>query len=891
MSPDHTSTADHAPLDGTLGELFVVPPQGACFHCGEVLPKAPFVTTVLGAPREMCCLGCQLAAQSIVEANLEQYYLDRREISPTASLPDAINFNAYNHDDIKAQFVYQEDGGSTAELSVANLRCTACTWLIETRLGKLDGVMLCQVNLTQQRMRVRWDETKIGIGEILSAVHSVGYDAKPYRQDTHEAMLKRQNKRMLIRLGVAALGAMQAMMFSIGMYFGDYSGMLAEHRDFLRYVALFVTIPVMFYSGVPFFLSAYNAIKARQVNMDVPVSIALITTFVASVYATLTQSGETYFDSVSMFIFFLLAGRYIEQNARLRASNMASDLVVIEPTLVAKLAKADTLIAQHDSGTLDAASILAWRKANLADWASTQNFTNHSVNQTSTNQNATNQNLATQEKILAQSVQVGDVIAIDAGSQIVADGILLSDTATVSQSLLTGESDLIVKNCGDMVVGGSQNDAQPFVMLVTAKVDDSQIALIDRLMNRALSEKPKIAQDADRMARWFVARVLVLACLVFAVWWFIDSHEALWATVAVLVATCPCALSLATPIALTVATNRLARFGFLATRGHTVQTLEQVSHACFDKTGTLTIGQANLLTTAVHDISADDALKIAAALEIGSRHPVARAILTAAHGLHLPAVKDAYHHTAGGVAGVIDGVAYRIGHTDFVLDRAQGEQAQNADDLPDALAENLAAHQANTSVLLSRQTPAGWQAVARFYFNDAVRKDAAQTIATLKSLGVTPVMLTGDPNPAALKVAADLGIDTAHFGLTPEDKVAHLRALQEKGGTVLMVGDGINDAPVLAAANVSTAMAGAADLAQVSSDSVLLGGQLQAISHAITTAKKTQKIIRQNLRWAITYNTLVLFPAALGYVPPWLAAIGMSLSSLAVVANAMRIRR
>lgn len=852
-------------MSNLLSESLVLPPDGACFHCGEILPKEPFYTVIFDEKRPMCCLGCQLASQSIVEMGLEQYYLDRREISPTASLPSAMNFEAYNHDDVKSLFVYQENGANTAELSVANLRCTACTWLIETRLRQLDGVRACQVNLTQQRMQVSWDNDLIDIGQILQAVHSVGYDARPYRQDTHEAMLKRQNKQMLIRLGVAAVGAMQAMMFSIGMYFGDYSGMADEHRHFLRLVALIVTMPVIFYSGSPFFASAYNALKARQVNMDVPVSIALAVTFLASLYATMTQSGETYFDSVSMFVFFLLAGRYIEQNARLKASNMASDLVVIEPTLVKKLADGSELLTSFGQGKLNKAVINLWWQAHQQIDAIAKTADEH--------------------KVLAQSVQVGDVILVDAGSQIICDGVLLSKTATVSQSLLTGESDLIVKTVGDEMVGGSQNDAQPFVMLVTKEVQNSQMALIDRLMNRAMSEKPKIAQDADKMSRWFVARVLVLSCLVFLVWWFIDKNQALWATVAVLVATCPCALSLATPIALTVATNRLATFGFLATRGHTISSLSDITHACFDKTGTLTMGQANLLATVCKQSDKHDeimALKYAAALEVGSKHPVAKALLSATHGLHLPVVQNSTHHTAGGVEGQIEGGLYRIGHERFVLDGAEG--------LPEEFVEDLAYYRANMSVLLSVHVDGRWQVLARFYFNDTIRSDARTLIDELKQKNITPIMLTGDPNPNSLDVARTLGIEQASFGLSPEGKVSYIKTLQENGHRVLMVGDGINDAPVLAAANVSVAMAGATDLAQVSADGVLLGGKLTAIMRAVSISTKTQRIIRQNLRWAVTYNSLILIPAALGYVPPWLAAIGMSLSSLFVVLNATRIR-
>lgn len=867
---DHKPNPDLATFgDDELGEYsLILPPAGCCFHCGEVLPKEPFFTMIFDKPRPMCCLGCQLAAQSIVEAGLSQYYLDRREISPTASLPEAINFDAYNHADIKEQFVYAENGGSTAELSVTNLKCSACTWLIETRLRSLDGVRACQVNLTQQRMRVNWDDGILSIGEILKTVHSVGYDAKPYRQDTHEAMLKRQNQQMLIRLGIAALGAMQAMMFSIGMYFGTYSGILVEHRDFLRYVSLFVSIPVFFYSGVPFFMSAYHALRTRQINMDVPVSIALILTFFASLYATIIGAGETYFDSVSMFIFFLLAGRYIEHNARLKASNMASDLVVIEPILVTKLDEASDLVQALATDQAQAA---------IETWLATKGDMDKRISQIGQDDNA---------KILAQSVKVGDVIWIESGCQIVADGVLLSKTATVSQSLLTGESDLIVKTCGERLAGGSQNDSQPLLMLVTDDVDNSQIALIDRLMNRAMSEKPQIAQDADKMARWFVARVLLLSLLVFVVWYFIDKTQALWATVAVLVATCPCALSLATPIALTVATNRLASFGFLPTRGHTVQTLAKVSHVAFDKTGTLTLGQANLLAV-VGDYPDDDILALAAALEIGSRHPVAKAILTAAHGLHLPAVQEMSHHIAGGVEAVSQGVRYRIGHASFVTDQASSQ--------PDfdygRYQENLEDYQANMSVLLSAWQDGSWRLIARFYFNDPIRTDAHQMIEQIKSSGMIPLMLTGDPNPNALKVAKTLGIDQAYYGLTPEDKVSYIKQLQQDNHIVLMVGDGINDAPVLAAANVSTAIAGAADLAQVSSDSVLLGGRLHSIPKAIHLSIKTQTIIRQNLKWALVYNALVLLPAAFGYVPPWLAAIGMSLSSLVVVSNAMRIKK
>lgn len=950
--------------DHSITQGLVLPPIGHCFHCGDPVPRPPFHTDVLGSSREMCCMGCQLASQSIVEAGLEQYYLDRSEINRTASLPIQLTrLEAYDHQEIKSQFVYAQDGLSVAELSVNNLRCAACTWLIESRLYEIDGISKCQVNLTNQRMRIVWDEAKLPISRILAVINEIGYEAKPYRQDTHEAMLAKHNNKMLLRLGIAALGAMQAMMYAVALYFGEHSGMLILQRDFLRWVSLFVSVPVFFYAGVPFFTSAWSAVRARQVNMDVPVSVALIVTFFASLYATITGNGQTYYDSVSMFIFFLLAGRYIEHNARLKAATMANDLVVIEPILVQKIAEdkeaaslilqqmssanavapsaatdiegdtsintnaAMTASASQATGTLAMTSAISPTMDVAANFMQGMDSKLHAITERiaiAWQQKNKQQTLAgnsdfqqaepavAKKMVTAHSLQVGDIVMIEAGAEIISDGILLSQTATVSQSLLTGEGDLIIKTQGDYIIGGAQNDSQPFQMLVTALPADSQIGLIDRLMNRAMSEKPKLAQQADKLARWFVARILVLSVFVFVGWYIVDPSQAIWATVAVLVATCPCALSLATPIALTVATNRLASYGFLTTRGHTLQTLAEITHVGFDKTGTLTYGKPNLLNIELLkpnnelDLAAqkDQWLSIAAALEVGSRHPIAHALLTAAYQLHLPATQQLIHYPAGGVEALLDGVRYRIGHLDFALDSGNASNEATSDKLiSDKVTIDLVSQRASSAVVLSCQqvdeqtssttgeSATNWQALACFYFNDKVRDTAQAMLDALKAAGLESVMLTGDPSPQALIMAKSLGMQSAYNGLSPTGKVDHIQQIQAQGGVVLMVGDGINDAPVLAAADVSTSIAGAADLAQVSSDSIILNGQIEAITAAKRIADKTERIIRQNFRWALTYNGIVLIPAIFGYVPPWLAAIGMSLSSLLVVLNALRLKR
>ncbi len=805
----------------------------------------PFYAEILGAPRAMCCMGCQLAGQSIVEAGLSQYYLDRQSISRLAPLPE--DFYVYNHKDIQAQFVYSEAGQQVAELSVIGLRCAACSWLIESRLQGMAGVGLCQVNLTQSRARITWQEAQVSIGEILTAINRLGYEARPYRQDTHEASMKKNNKALLLRLGVAAIGAMQAMMFSIGVYFGDYSGIAGEHREFLRLVAMIVSVPVVFYAAVPFFAGAQAALRAKKITMDVPVSIAIVLTFVASSYAVWQNTGETYFDSVAMFVFFLLAGRYIEHTARLKAASLASDLLTVTPKLTLKLG--------HDPALLQAV------------------LDNDTALPQALQDNETRLCQAVGAGVKVHHVAAGDIVQVGAGEELLADGLLLSAQASVSQSLLTGEGELVAKYRGDKLLGGSQNDVQPFIMLVTSIQENSELALIDRLVSRSLSEKPEVALEADRMARWFVGRVLLLALIVFVGWWWIDPSQAIWATVAVLVATCPCALSLATPIALTVATNRLAFYKLLATRGYTIPTLAKVTHVAFDKTGTLTTGTPTLLHIAT-DVQKGDCLALAAALESGSHHPLAKSLTLAAKQLHLPVLHDCEHYAGGGVAGSIGEVRYRLGHKDFA----------KADSVP-----NFAKYGANMAIVLTSEQNGVVETLAWFYFNDVLRQDVKAMLDNLQTRGITPLILTGDPSANAEQLGKTLAV-TTFIGLTPKQKVAHIQQLQKTGAVVLMVGDGINDAPVLAAADVSIALASGTDLAQVASDAVLLEGELQAVTQALTVASTTTKIIRQNLRWAFAYNSLIILPAALGYVPPYLAALGMSLSSLLVVLNALRIK-
>lgn len=792
------------------------PPRLSCFHCGLPVPAGShFEAVVLNAPQAFCCPGCQAVAEAIASAGLESYYHDRDNMADApAVLPTFDALAAFDHPEAQRDFVGRENSLAAVDLSLENISCAACAWLIEKRLHQEPAVARASVNLGNHRLHLVWDDTRLPLSRLLAAMQAIGYKARPFRADTHAAQMKKESRAMLMRLAVAGLGMMQAMMYAVALYLGEYLGIEAEHRDYLRAISGFVATPVFLYAGWPIYRSAWRALRARTLNMDVPVTIALIGTYFASLYASLSGSGETYFDSVCMFIFFLLTSRFMEFKARQKAGETAASLMALTPRLATRFTANDTT-----------------------------------------------------EVVGANQLLPGDRILVKPGETIPADGQVLEGQSSATEALLTGEPLPIPKSTGDSVLGGSINGESALVVRVSRAGGDSTIATLNRLLNRALAEKPQIAQKADRMAHLFVARVLVLAVLVYVGWHFVNPANAFWATLAVLVATCPCALSLATPAALTTATNALARAGFLITRGHVLETLAEATHVIFDKTGTLTEGRLHIQHIEITRGSREQALALAAALEARSEHPVARAFqphLTAGH----PGVNNTRQHAGQGVSGDIDGITYRLGHAAFALGQAADEDG--------ALRVWLA----------DDSSP-----LACFTLADTLRPEAAVVIPALKALGLQTWLLSGDHSRVPAELGRELGMDHAQGGLSPEDKRSAVQALQAEGAVVVMIGDGVNDAPGLGQAHLSVALASGTDLTQTTADALLLRDDLRALVIARHEAAATRRIIRQNLRWALGYNLAVLPPAALGFVPPWLAAIGMSLSSLVVVGNALRLKK
>ncbi len=787
-----------------------------CYHCGLPLPAGGgvFRTEVLGAVRDFCCPGCEAVARTIVDSGLASYYEDREApAAGPASLPAGLALEALDHPAAQREFVHREDGLACSELTLDGINCAACAWLIEKHLQQQPGVARASVNLSSNRLQLRWDDAAVPLSRLLTGLARLGYRARPFRPDAHAAQLRRESRALLTRLAVAGLGMMQVMMYAMALYVAGEGGMETEYRDFLRATMGVIATPVLFYSGSPFYLAAFRALRARHLTMDVPVSIALLGAYFASVYASLIGGGETYFDSVCMFVFFLLGSRFLEMKARQRAGDTAAGLMQLTPRLATRLAA--------DGST---------------------------------------------EVIAADQLAPGDHVLVKPGETLPADGVVAEGESSVSEAQLTGEPLPCPKRAGDTVTGGSLNTESPLVITVSRAGGDSTLATLNRLLARALAEKPKAAQKADELAHLFVARVLVLAVLVYAGWSLVDPAHAFWATLAVLVATCPCALSLATPAALASATNTLARDGFLLTRGHVLETLAQATHIVFDKTGTLTEGRLVIEHCELRRGSEADARRLAAALEAQSEHPVAQAFRVLPETA-LPAVTARRQHAGLGVEGVIDGRRYRLGQARFALPSATAADADRLwlsdDDGP----------------------------LAAFRLTDRLRPEARDAIAALQARGLRTWLLSGDPSATPADMGRALGMDHAAGGLSPEDKRAAVQALQGSGAVVVMVGDGVNDAPVLGQAHLSVAMASGTDLAQTTADALLLRDDLRALARARDAAAATRRIIRQNLGWALAYNLAVLPPAALGFVPPWLAAIGMSASSLVVVLNALRLRR
>ena len=786
-----------------------------CFHCGlPVPPGGSWEVSIDAVPRTMCCPGCAAVAQGIVDAGCASYYSTRTQFGARAGDAPLVPPELALYDEAPAAAGEQ----ASAVFSVEGIRCAACVWLVERRLARLPGVLSAAMNVATERLSVRWNADACKTSDILQALRQVGYAAYPYDATSHGEHLEKARKKLFRQLFIAGLSMMQVMMYAVPVYLATDGTMDPAMTALMHWASLLLTAPAVLYSAQPFFRGAWNNLKQGMPGMDVPVALGIAAAFGGSVLALLRGRGDVYFDSVTMFIFLLLASRYLELVARRKA---AQGLEKLQHALPASALRMPAFPSARQP-----------------------------------------------ELVAAAQLREGDMIMVRPGEAVPADGVIVEGATDLDLALLTGESRAQPRGPGDEVPGGAVNAGQAIVMRVLRATRDSTLSRLVALVESAAQGKPQLALWADKVAAWFVAALLVLTVAVFIGWQLVDPARAWEVAIAVLVVSCPCALSLATPTALAAATDRLVRRGVLVVRPHVLETLHRATHVIFDKTGTLTVGKPVLRHVGTFGCAdRERCLQLAAALEASSAHPLAAAIRDAcpAPALHAHGVTSVMGQ---GIEGTIDGQVYRLGCASFV-----------------------AGHGTDTGGMTAVYLGDGSAVMARFDLEDALRDDAPALVRQLRLSGREVILLSGDQQSVTARVAAELGIARAIGAQLPADKLAFVQQLQAEGAVVAMVGDGINDAAVLSAADVSFAMGGGAALAQLSADCVLLGGGLAALGDAIGTAASTLAVVRQNLWWASIYNLVAIPAAAFGLLNPWMAGVGMSLSSAVVVINALRLRR
>jgi Cu2+-exporting ATPase len=735
-----------------------------------------------------------------------------------------------------ARFTRWEQGEGGQRLGVSSLQlsgmhCAACAGIIEGALSEVPGVCAARVSASGQRATVRWDPQRTQASALFAAVRAVGYGVAPDAAASTRELRRHEHRDAVWRLFVATFLAMQVMMLATPSYVAAPGDLSDDLRRLLNWGSWMLSVPVVWFTAMPFLRGAWHSLRRRRIHMDVPVGLGIAVTFVASSVATFDPTGplghEVYFDSLTMFLAFLWLGRFLETRARHRAAEALESAMNVLPSTAVRL---------REDGQIETVSV--------------------------------------------HRLGPGDVVRVVAGAVVPADGPLLSPAADVSEAMLTGESSAVARRCGEALLAGSVNAGRPFEMRVERVGADTRHEAIVALMRETLSQRPASARLADRWAGPFLWVVLFLAAGSAAVWSVIDPSRALWIAVAVLIVTCPCALSLATPATLVAAAGGLARRGVLLRRIDALEAMAGVHQVFFDKTGTLTQDRLELEGVEVlsaHRLTAfappPQALAVAASLAAWSAHPASLALVHAAASQgEARAVPPWTHVTETAGAGVegwdAEGRRWRLGSSVWASSGARSAQP-------------------GARVVLSCEG----EAVAEFRLAEALREGAVEAVRAVRDRGVGVALLSGDDPLRARQLASRLDLSEVGAGLSPEDKLAHVRKAQSAGSRVAMVGDGINDAPVLAAADVSMAMGHAALAAQQEADAVIVSGNPMGVVDLLHSSRRALTLVRQNLAWSAGYNAACIPLAMVGWMPPWAAGLGMAASSLWVILNAQRAAR
>lgn len=801
-----------------------------CFHCGlPVATGASYQALMNGVERNFCCLGCRSVCAAIFEAGLQGYYQRTPEgalLAPPPEPPKDIEI--YDLEEVQEEFITCSGELRDIHLLVEGIHCPACVWLIERGLQREPGVQSVNVNLAAKRIHLRWDSKRNKLSDLIRALVRIGYSAVPYDPENAEGVIKKANRSMLFRLFFAGFAMMNLIWISIALYSGANKD---EFREFFHWMGFALATPTLLYAGYPFYRGAISGLRGWQLTMDLPIAIGLSVTYAYSAYITVTANkiGEVYFDTVTNLIFVILIGRYLEGMFRHQALSATRRLMELQPRMA-------TVIQDG------------------------------------------------KEKIMpTRGVRLGDHVLIKPGYKVPVDGIVLEGHSAVDESMLSGESAPVSKFVGAKVSAGTVNTNGALLVEVSSTLQDTTLAKIIRLVEEAQSSKAPIQRMADSVVPWFVLVTLICATFTFFIWNTKNFELALMAATSVLIITCPCALGMATPMSVAVASGLGAKHGILVKNGLVLETLSKVTHFVFDKTGTLTEGKMSVAHIRTSPgVAEDDILRIAAAVERYSEHSVAKVIIAEAEARQLNFREipvQAFHSTAGlGVRANVDGRAVLLGNANWL----------NQSGI--TLAADLQAHGLEAQAMSCVYCAWGDAHVAVFALADKLRDDAQQLVNDLRAAGIGMTLLSGDRKPVAEAIAKQLGGMDVIAEVLPQDKDQVIQHLQQRGEIVAMVGDGINDAPALIRADVGIALGSGTDVSVESADIVLMHNELDKVRLATLLSRRTLLTIKQNIGLSFVYNAIMVPLAMMAKVDPLVAAITMPISSLVVIGNAARIR-
>ena len=801
-----------------------------CDHCHLPIPEQGGVTSVIaGETRKFCCTGCQSVCESIHAAGLGHFYQKSPQagalVSPTRVIGQ--DMSIYDQSQVQANYVEQQGEQRTIELAVEDIHCAACIWLIEQAMMQINGVSSAQVNLTQKQVTLSWDD-RVTLSTLLSKLEQLGYRAVPIDKQSRQNPQQQSHRQWLYRLAFAGFAMMNMLWVSIALYSGATQ---SEYQDWFYWISFFIATPVYGYAGYPFLKRAYQGLRHASLTMDLPIAIGATVTYLYSCYVLFWQTnGHIYFDTVVNFIFVILLGRYIESAARKKALAANQRLMNLQPQF---------------------ATVLEQGKQVLKP---------------------------------IESIKLHDQVIVKPGDKIPVDGVVISGESSVEQALLTGEAEPVKKGVNDSVLAGCINYDGTLTVTTEKVLNETTLSRVLALVEKAQQQKAPIQLLTDRLVPWFVLTTLLLALATLLYWLQYDAETALIAATSVLIITCPCALGIATPMSVAIATGSAARAGIILKSGQALQTLSKIDRLVLDKTGTVTEGKLKLTTLLPEqDKTAEQLLTIAASVEQYAEHSVARAIVSAAEQQVLPLreVTDFKVFPGRGVTAKLDGQLYIIG-TEALLTENKITVAQKW------LANAKKCEQAGISTvfIVEQNRISGMMG-----FEDQVRQEASLVVKLLQQIGIRLSMVSGDKKPVVDKVSSSLGVIETHAEILPEGKIVAIEQYQQQGQCVAMAGDGINDAPALAQADVSIAYASGSDSAVDTADIVITQSSLRPLLQIKLLADKTQTIIKQNMLISLGYNVLMVPLAMSALINPIVAAITMPISSLLVITNASRLQK